>query len=149
MRELQARRGFLALFDRASGQLGLKVCEGIPSETCRKYAGALPTGFTRTLAQRGKPVAISGSLPAKLMEIADPDELENLLAFPGLLAAPLRLKERVVGVIVLSGAQSGQPYGENELNFLVQLSQHVALALEKAGVIHQLKRGKAVSSAPT
>jgi GAF domain-containing protein len=83
------------------------------------------------------------------MEIADPDELENLLVFPGLLAAPLRLKERVVGVIVLSGAQSGQPYGENELNFLVQLSQHVALALEKAGVIHQLKRGKAVSSAPT
>lgn len=149
MRELQARRGFLALFDRVSGQLGLKVCEGIPSEMCRKYAGGIPVGFTLALAQRGKPVAIPGPLPEKLKKIADPEELENLLTFPGLLAAPLRLKERVVGVIVLSGCQTGHPYGEHELNFLVQLSHHVVLALEKAGIIHQLKRGKAVSSAVT
>ena len=147
MRELEAQRGFLALFDRVSGQLGLKVCEGIPSEICRKYAGALPAGFTRALAQRGKPVAIPDFLPAKLTEISDPDELESLLAFPGVLAAPLRLKERVVGVVVLSGCQTGQPYGEHELNFLVQLSHHVALALEKAGIIHQLKRGKGIPAA--
>jgi len=149
MRELEAKRGFLALFDRVSGQLGLKVCEGIPPEICRKYAGALPAGFTRALAQRGKPVAVPDTLSTKLTEIADPDELENLLAFPGLLASPLRLKGRVVGVIVLSGCQAGQPYGEIELNFLVQLSQHVALALEKAGTIHQLKRGKETVAAAT
>jgi CheY-like chemotaxis protein len=142
MRELQSRRGFLALQDRASERLGLKMCEGISPEMCRHYAGGLPAGLTEAIFRRGKPVVIPGTLPEKLASLADPEELENLFAAPGLLAAPLRLKERVVGVIVLSGRQNGRTYGEHELDFLVRLSRHAALALEKAGIIHQLKRGK-------
>jgi hypothetical protein len=72
----------------------------------------------------------------------------KLLAVPGLLAAPLLLKERVAGIVVISGHQNSHGYGEHELNFLIQLSHHAALALEKIGVIHQLKRGKAPVSAP-
>ncbi|HXV19622.1 MAG TPA: response regulator [Desulfuromonadales bacterium] len=146
MGELQASRGFLALFDRASGKLGLKVSKGIPPELCRKYSAGLPDGLTLALARRGKPVAIAANLPEKLAAMAAPGETENLLPAPGLLAAPLLLKERVAGIVVLSGHQNGQGYGEHELNFLSQLSHHAALALEKVGIIHQLKRDK--SSVP-
>lgn len=142
MFELQARRGFLALFDRSSGKLGLKVSKGIAPELCRQYSGGIPSGLTLALARRGEPVVIPGNLPAKLTTLADPQEVEHLLAAPGLLAAPLRLKERVVGIVLISGQQNGQPYGEHELSFLIQLSHHAALALEKVGIIHQLKRGK-------
>lgn len=149
MRELQASRGLLALFDRTSGKLGLKVSKGIPPELCRQYSGGLPAGLTLALARRGKPVAIPGNLPEKLAALADPNELQSLLAAPGLLAAPLRLKERVAGIVVISGQQNGQSYGEQELNFLIQLSHHAALALEKVGIIHQLKRGKAPLARPS
>lgn len=149
MRELQANRGFLALFDRASGKLGLKVCKGIAPELCRQYSGGLPAGLTLALARRGKPLVIPGSLPEKLAALTDPNELQSLLATPGLLAAPLRLKERVAGIVVISGQQNGQNYGEQELNFLIQLSHHAALALEKVGIIHQLKRGKAPAAKPS
>lgn len=147
MRELQSRRGFLALLDRASGKLGLKMCEGISPEMCRQYAGGLPAGLTQAIFRRGKPVLIPGALPEKLASLADPQELKDLLTAPGLLAAPLRLKERVVGVVVLSGHQNGRSYGEHELDFLVRLSHHAALALEKAGIIHQLKRGNVAPAA--
>lgn len=149
MRELQASRGFLALFDRTSGKLGLKVSNGIPPELCRQYSGGLPAGLTLALARRGEPVAIPGNLPGKLAALADPDERQSLLAAPGLLAAPLRLKDRVAGIVLISGQQNGQSYGEQELNFLIQLSHHAALALEKVGIIHQLKRGKAPVAKPS
>ena len=142
MGETQARRGFLALLDRTSGRLGLKMCEGISPEICRRYAGGVATGLTQAIFRRGKPVLIPGAIPDKLKALADPQEMESLFAGPGLLAAPLRLKERVVGVVVLSGHQNDRAYGEHELNFLNRLCHHAALALEKAGIIHQLKRGK-------
>jgi len=142
MNELQASCGFLALFDRASGQLGLKVSKGIAPEVCRQYSGGLPAGLILALARRGKPVAIPGNLPDKFAAVAKPDETEKLLATPGLLAAPLRLKERVAGIVVISGHQNNRSYGKPELDFLVQLSRQAALSLEKIGVIHQLKRGR-------
>jgi CheY-like chemotaxis protein len=149
MGELQARCGFLALFDRSSGKLGLKVSRGISPELCRHYAGGLPDGFILTIARRGKPVAIPGSLPEKLAALAKPDEVKNLLAAPGLLAVPLLLKERVAGIVVISGHRNDQSCGEQALGFLVRLSRHAALALEKVGLIHQLKRGRTPLMTPS
>lgn len=143
MTELQASRGFIALFDRTSGKLGLKVSRGIAPEVCRHCSGGLPAGLVLAIAQRGKPVAIAGDLPEKLAALARPGETENLLALPGLLAAPLWLRERIAGVVVISGHPQGQSYGEAELNFIVHLCRQAALVLEKLGMIHQCKRGKA------
>ncbi|HEX9874401.1 MAG TPA: response regulator [Deferrimonas sp.] len=140
--EVQARRGFLALFDRATGNLALKVSQGIPIALCRQYANGLPEGLTTEIARQGKPVLVAGNLPEHLDALAGSTERNGLLELPGLLAAPLLLKKRVVGIVVLSGHGSSQRFGEQELHFLIQLSHHAALALEKAGIIHQLKRGK-------
>lgn len=144
MHALQVERGFIALFDRNMTRLGIKVSKGIPPEISRLHSGGLPPGLTTALARRGEPLAISGEMPPKIQQLADPVETENLFGSPGLLAAPLRLRERVVGIVVLSGQTGGTPFGEHELGFLIQLSHHAAIALEKAGIIHQLKRGKTV-----
>lgn len=143
MEELQAQRGFLGLIDREGARLGLKAGVGIPSDVCREYAGAIPQGLTTEIARRGKPVLVPGELPESLVRMADVAELEDLLVSRGLLAAPLRLKERVVGIVILSGSPQAYPFSEHELHFLIQLSHHAALALEKAGVIHQLRRSQA------
>ncbi|OGR29536.1 MAG: hypothetical protein A2091_03300 [Desulfuromonadales bacterium GWD2_61_12] len=142
MKEIQAKRGFLALFDKTSGELGLKAGEGIPTELCRLYASRIPAGLTTEIARRGKPLLVAGELPPKIAALATVAERENLLAAPGLLAAPLRLKERSIGVVILSGHPDACCFGEHDLHFLIQLSQHAALALEKTGIIHQLRRGK-------
>ena len=140
---LQSRRGFLALFDRSGKRLALKVGNGIPIDICRRYAVALPKGVTTEIAARGKPVLVSGLLPGWLAALADPEEQTDLLAAPGLLAAPLKLRGRVVGIVTLSGSPPDHPFTEHEMHFLIQLSHHAALALEKAGVIHQLRRRNA------
>lgn len=140
--EIQAQKGFLALFDRSTGELGLKAGEGIPADVCRRYAGKIPNGLTVAIAKRGKPVLVSNTLPDKMLSLAAPVEREVLLAECGLLAAPLRFKDRAVGIVVISGQDSRPSFTEHDLEFLIQLSHHAALALEKAGIIHQLRRGK-------
>jgi hypothetical protein len=42
--------------------------------------------------------------------------------------------------MVLFGHAQDSPFTNQNLQFLVQLSNHAAISLEKAGIIHQLKR---------
>lgn len=142
MSEIRAQKGFLALFDKSGESLGLKAGEGIDSSVCRQYAARIPKGLTSEIARRGKPLLIPGNFPDKMAALADGEEFDGLFATPGLLAAPLKLKERVVGVVVLSGYSNRPSFGEHDLHFLIQLSHHAAIAMEKAGIIRQLKRGK-------
>lgn len=144
--ELQAERGFLALFDRTAENLALKVSKGISAESCRRYTHGIPAGLVMAIARRGKPILISGRLPPTLVNKASPGEIESLLAAPDLLAAPLRRKDRIIGTVILSGNRKSVPFDEHELNFLIQLAHHAVLALEKVGIIHQLKRGKLVQA---
>jgi CheY-like chemotaxis protein len=141
MRELRMARGFIALFERVNGQLGLKVGKGIAPEICRKLSARIPSGLILEMSQRGKAVLVPGAYPAKLRSLAAPEELQHLVVEPGLLAAPLHLKGRTVGMVILSQAVGDVP-GTSELQFLSRLYSFGAVLLEKAGVIHQLKRGK-------
>jgi CheY-like chemotaxis protein len=141
MRELQMARGFIVLFERVNGQLGLKVGKGIAPEICRKLSARIPAGLILEMSQRGKAVLVPGAFPVKLRSLAAPEELQHLLVEPGLLAAPLHLRGRTVGMVILSQAQGHEP-GTPELQFLSRLYSFGAVLLEKAGVIHQLKRDK-------
>jgi DNA-binding response OmpR family regulator len=145
MRELQMARGFIVLFERVNGHLGLKVGRGIAPEVCRKLSARIPSGLILEMSQRGKAVLVPGAYPAKLRALAAPEELQHLVVEPGLLAAPLHLKGRTVGMVILSQAQ-GDPPGTAELQFLSRLYSFGAVLLEKAGIIHQLKRNKADGS---
>lgn len=147
--EVQAQKGFLALFERNSGKLGLKAGEGIPPSVCRRYAAQLPEGLTTAIAKRGKPVLVPGDLPAKMLNLAGVTERELLFSASGLLAAPLKFKDRSVGIVVISGQESRPDFTEHDLQFLIQLSHHAALALEKAGIIHQLRRGRLAANPAT
>lgn len=139
--ELQATRGFLALFDRSGEGLALKAGEGIANEACRTYSHGIPPGLILTLARHGQAVAIPGAFETMPAKAAD-WERETLLAAPGLVAAPLRRQGRVIGLVLISGHRQGDDFGEPELTFLSQLAHHAALALEKVGIIHQLRRGR-------
>jgi GAF domain-containing protein len=67
-------------------------------------------------------------------------EEKPLVAKPGLLSVPLYHRDRAIGFMILFGHADGTPFTDQNLHFLVQLAHHAAIALEKAGIIHQLKR---------
>lgn len=142
MRETGASRGFLALYDRSVPSLNLKVGEGISEELCRKYATGIPVGLVTEIARRNKPLMICAEYPPRIRTLETEEERDFILVEPGLIVSPLRMRDKLVGTMVLSGAGNRSSFNEHDLHFTIQLAHHATLAMEKAGIIHQYKRGK-------
>lgn len=56
-----------------------------------------------------------------------------------ILCAPMRLGERVVGVMQLLNTRSGEPFTEQDLRFLTTLAAQAAIAVENARLVRSLK----------
>ncbi len=140
MKELQASSGFIALFDRKGEKLGLKISQNLSAQTSKRYSKALPAGLIEIIAQRAKSVLVSSQIPNGLATLRNDTENAELLKNPGLLSVPLRLNNKLAGLILLSGHPAKTPFTEHDLHFLNQLVNHTQLHLEKIGQIRILKK---------
>ncbi len=138
--EVGAQTGFVALFNRSGDNLGIKVSHGINKSISQQYAKQIPPGLTAVVARRGKPVLVSEDIPAGLKALSSEEERQHLITGQGFLSIPLRIKERVAGVLILSGHPANQPFADHDLLFMTQIGTHAQLQLEKVGLIHQLQR---------
>ena len=137
---LDAKKGLLALI-HGNGQssFGIKIGRGISADFVHKHAEQLTEGLLNDIAHSGSPIVIADTLPAYMMNRVNEDE-QPLVTEPGLMAVPLYNRDRTIGVMILFGHAEDSPFTNQNLHFLVQLAHHAAIALEKAGIIHQLKR---------
>jgi CheY-like chemotaxis protein len=138
--EVGAKTGFVALFDRSGDNLGIKVSHGISKKLSQACAKQMPAGLSPVVARRAKPVLVSAEMPDGLKSLSSEEEREHLITAPGMLSIPLRIKERVAGVMIVSGHPKNTPFAEHDLLFISQLATHAQLQLEKVGLIHQLQR---------
>lgn len=137
---LHAKRGLLALIGgNVRNHFGLKMSRGISTEFIQKHPEKLPEGLLLDIARSGSPIVVPGRLPAYMLDRVTQDE-QHLVTDAGLLSVPLYLRDRAIGVMILFGHADDTPFTDQNLQFLVQLAHHAAIALEKAGIIHQLKR---------
>ena len=137
---LNAKRGLLALISgNGRSHFGLKMSRGISSEFVQKHPDKLPEGLLLDIARSGSPIVVPGHLPTYMRDRVTSDE-QHLVTEPGLLSVPLYHRDRAIGVMILFGHAEDAPFTDQNLQFLVQLAHHAAIALEKAGIIHQLKR---------
>jgi len=137
---LHAKRGLLALISgNGRNHFGLKMSRGISSDFIQKHPEKLPEGLLLDIARSGSPMVVPGILPTYMMDRVIVDE-QHLVTEPGLLSVPLYHRDRAIGVMILFGHADDTLFTDQNLQFLVQLAHHAAIALEKAGIIHQLKR---------
>jgi CheY-like chemotaxis protein len=139
---LQAKKGLLALI-RGTGHrhFGIKMSRGVSADFAQKHPDKLPEGLLLDIARSGSPMVVPDELPAYMMDRVTAEE-KHLVKDKGLLAVPLYHRDRAIGVMILFGHADGSEFTDQNLQFLVQLAHHAAIALEKAGIIHQLKKGK-------
>lgn len=138
--DLHAKRGLIALISgNGRNHFGIKMSRGITSDFIKRHPDKLPEGLLLDIARSGSPMVVPDSLPAYMVDRVTSDE-QHLVAEPGLLSVPLYHRDRAIGVMILFGHAEESPFTDQNLQFLVQLAHHAAIALEKAGIIHQLKR---------
>lgn len=138
----EVERGFVALVDRSNDSLVLKAGKGVPAIVKENFSKRLGGGITEKLVKTNKPLWVAGAFPAKLKEHFNDAEKGGLFVAPGMLCAPLTIKGRTAGAIVLTGRKSGRPFTENDLRNLIRLVEFAAAQMEKSGIIHHLKSSK-------
>lgn len=135
---LGAKCGFIVLIERESGNISIKVGQGYPREIVLRDSGRLPPGFITEVVRRGRPLLVTDDLPPELSELVNVTEKSRLLIYPGILAAPLMLRGREAGLVVLCGHEEARPFTDDDLRYLEQLSCHTSLILEHVGVMRHL-----------
>ena len=137
---LNAKRGLLALTHANSRRhFGIKMSRGVAVDFAMEHTEQLSEGLLLDIARSGSPLVIPSQLPSHMMNLVSAEE-QHLVAGPGLLSVPLYLRDRAIGILILFGHAEDTPFTEQNLQFLVHLAHHAAIALEKSGIIYHLKR---------
>lgn len=96
------------------------------------YSNPRPRGLTYTVAQTAQPIIVDDMRTHPLYTHAPPD-------WGGSIAGlPLKIGERVVGVMTIAGTQSNI-WSESELNVLYLLADQAAVAIENARLYEQVQ----------
>lgn len=134
---LQVERSFLFLIDPRTGDLVAKAGSGLVTqdfvETLRLPAGE---GIIGDVVRTGRPanIADASNDPRAVQEVIQTLGVRNLLI------APLRMENRVLGVLLADSKLSGEPFNDDDLQLLSVLGSLAAVTEENAALIERLKQ---------
>ncbi len=139
--QLKATKGYLLIIDRGSKSFTMKVCVGIDRHVAKTFNLGEDRGISGLVATTNKPLRIEANIPAALTQrILEEDVSGELFSTPGILSVPLKVKDRVVGVVNISGRADGKVFTDAEVEFICTIANHAAIALDNAGTLYKLKK---------
>lgn len=141
--QLNVHKGYLLLLDRTGEFFSMKVSVGIDRQLAKNFHMQKDRGISGCVAAENQPLLLQADFADRYAQkMVEEDAAGELFSSPGLLAVPLRVKERVVGVVNISGRKSGRSFADQDVEFLATLANHAAIALDHAGSFYKLRTGK-------
>lgn len=149
VRILKAKSGAIFLIDESKGCLQASIIEGtfppwqepdssimekILSKTkyLEEYLKGqkilLGTGIIGTVASTGKPCLISNAV----MDSRIPKFTEETLVIRTMMLVPLKIRDSILGVLVLVNKENNQPFTETDIGLLQALGDQASIAIRNA-----------------
>jgi signal transduction histidine kinase len=129
-----AERGFLMLFDEASGELVFRVARNAKQETLPEKEFEVSRSVVSEVAQTGTPVVTTNAQ-------SDPrfaaKESVVQYALRSIMAAPLKVRGKITGVLYVDNKARDALFGENDLELLRAFAGQAAIAIENARLYTQ------------
>jgi PAS domain S-box-containing protein len=126
-----AEEGFLMLIDEETDELYVRAAQGLnekyPRSLKLKVEDSLADGVIRT----GEAVMITGS--------DKKGDVSTAYLVKALLSAPLKTKEKVIGVLSVDNKTSDKTFANNDLYLLSALADYAAAAIENAQLFTAVK----------
>lgn len=139
--QIKATRGYLLLQDKQSDTFYMKVSVGIEQALAKKFNLNVGRGISGLVAAKNRPLRLGNDIPPSITpRMFEEDPNGELYTSPGLLSVPLCIKDKVVGVVNVSGRASGTPFTSTEMDFLSTLATHAAIAINNAGALYRLQK---------
>ncbi len=132
---LEAENGSLMLLDEVTSELKMLVAQGLDEQIVTSTRVTLGEGISGWVAQEGEPRLLSKG-------VRDEDTLSDrpVSEIESAMCVPLKVKDRCVGVLNLSGKQDGGDFSEADLRIMTILASHAASAIDNAQLYSQVKR---------
>jgi len=135
-REMQVENSSLMLMQPGGQRLVVEASYGPRAEQVMNKERKLGDGVAGWVAEYKEPLLIEDvdSTPAFATEFSP--------QYPGksFLCVPLSLKERTLGVLNLTGKTNGEPFTEQDRDFVCAIAGQIAVAIENAGLYDTIQQ---------
>ena len=127
----------LLLLDPNSGELVFEFAEGDAGESIRQMRLAPGVGISGYVAQTGDPIIVNDV--AQDSRFADSIDTMTGFRTRCIMCAPLRVRNRMIGVLEVINKLDGAPFTNNDLALLTSLAAQSAVAIENAQLYANLR----------
>jgi response regulator RpfG family c-di-GMP phosphodiesterase len=140
---LKARRVSVLVSEPGSDVMTLVASIGIQDEEALTSRVKVGEGIAGRVAATQKPLLVEDIAKTPLRHISGGRKYStaSFMITPLMVSYPIRYQRRRVGVINVSDKHSGDPFTEEDLEFLSTLASQVAIAIENARLVREMEDG--------
>jgi len=136
---LNADVAYMTLNDPSRGDTYMRVTDGSISRTFQRLRLPLGAGLGGLVAQTGAPYASSGYLhDERFRHTGSIDDGVTDEGLVGILGVPMRLGERVIGVL-FAADRTERSFAREEVALLCSLAAHAAVAIDNARLLQETR----------
>ena len=141
--QLKARRVSVLVSEPNSDTMSLVASVGITDQEALHRRVKVGEGIAGKVAEAQAPLLVQdiGKSDLKNLATAGRYSTSSFMITPLMVSYPIRYQRRRVGVINVSDKHSGDPFTEQDLEFLSTLSSQVAVAIENARLVKEMENG--------
>ncbi|MEU4573819.1 GAF domain-containing protein [Nonomuraea sp. NPDC023979] len=130
---------YLTLHDPDRGDTYMRVTDGSISAKFRSLRLAMGAGLGGLVAQTAVPYSTADYFAdARFRHKDDIDEAVQEEGLVAILGVPLRLGQRVIGVLMAAN-RSARPFHQEEVSLLASLAAHAAVAIDNARLLQETR----------
>ncbi|RME97202.1 MAG: response regulator [Chloroflexi bacterium] len=128
----KAEESSLMLIDEASGDLYLRAARGINEKHATSFRIKMHDSIAGQVVHTGRPVMIGG------INQDDSFKVKTGYFVKSLLNVPLKVKDKVIGVLAVNNRTAVKAFSERHLNLLMALADYASVAIENARLYARL-----------
>jgi response regulator RpfG family c-di-GMP phosphodiesterase len=140
---LKARRVSVLISEPDSEEMVLVASVGIPEQEATKVRARVGEGIAGQVAATQAPLLVQDIEQSDLKSLRTGGKYatSSFMITPLKISYPIRFQRRRVGVINVSDKHSGDPFNDQDLEFLSTLSSQVAVAIANARLVKEMEDG--------
>ena len=127
-----AEEGSLMLGDEETGELYLRAARGLHEKNAREFRVKMQDSIAGQVVRTGRPVMIGGQSQD------DSFKVKTGYFVKALLNVPLKVMDRVIGVLAVNNKTTVRAFSERHLNLLMALADYASVAIENARLYARL-----------
>jgi signal transduction histidine kinase/DNA-binding response OmpR family regulator len=125
-----AEEGSLLLVDEQSDELYMMAAQGFDEHMARSFRIRVEDSLAGAVIQRGEPIVLAGE---------EARRIKTAYLVKSLIYVPLKIRNRVIGVLGVDNRQSHQPFTRHDVRLLSVLAGYAAIVLENAHLFSEVE----------